>query len=188
MPAGTWKLYTRAKRIMVEFAHPNTHKSFHIGHLRNITTGESIVRLMESQGFEVIRANYQGDVGMHIAKALYALLQISTIKDQISKIRTNDIQNKVEFLGKAYAAGSKAFDEDPKAQATIKDFNFLVYASAQRFSEEHGFPHASTDYLQFVKGRKDEVDEVYALWKETRQWSRDYFEMIYKRVGSHYDR
>src|SRR3989344_4950837 len=28
-------------RILLEFAHPNTHKAFHIGHLRNIITGES---------------------------------------------------------------------------------------------------------------------------------------------------
>src|SRR3989344_2862415 len=56
-----------ARRIMVEFAHPNTHKAFHIGHLRNITTSESLARLTEFTGAEVIRVNYQGDVGLHIA-------------------------------------------------------------------------------------------------------------------------
>src|SRR6185369_11593553 len=65
------------KKIMVEFAHPNTHKAFHIGHLRNITTGETVVRLLQAGGAEVVRVNYQGDVGMHIAKALFGLLQIS---------------------------------------------------------------------------------------------------------------
>src|SRR5258708_5499537 len=64
------------KKIMIEFAHPNTHKAFHIGHLRNITTGESIVRLLEVAGVAVIRANYQGDVGMHIAKAMYGLTML----------------------------------------------------------------------------------------------------------------
>ena len=49
------------KRLMVEFAHPNTHKIFHIGHLRNISIGESLVRLLEAVGNEVIRTNYQGD-------------------------------------------------------------------------------------------------------------------------------
>ena len=70
------------KKIMVEFSHPNTHKLFHIGHLRNITTGESIVRILESNGYKVIRANYQGDVGLHIAKCLWAIMQNS--KFQIS--------------------------------------------------------------------------------------------------------
>lgn len=30
-------------KYMVEFAHPNTHKAFHIGHLRNITTGGNVI-------------------------------------------------------------------------------------------------------------------------------------------------
>ncbi|HUD19773.1 MAG TPA: arginine--tRNA ligase [Patescibacteria group bacterium] len=176
--------------IMVEFAHPNTHKAFHIGHLRNITTGESIVRLLESQGNRVIRANYQGDVGMHIAKALYALLNVSPFKTEVTSVR--GIKNRVEFLGKAYAAGSKAF-EDPsadgeKVKKRIKDFNYFVYASAERFAVERGLKKPSTDYLSFVQGDKSIVDTVYTLWKETRQWSLDYFDTIYKRVYSHYDR
>jgi len=61
------------KKLMVEFAHPNTHKLFHIGHLRNISTGESVVRILEAVGNKVIRSNYEGDVGMHIAKCLYGL-------------------------------------------------------------------------------------------------------------------
>ena len=174
------------KKVMVEFAHPNTHKAFHIGHLRNISTGESIVRLLEAVGTEVVRANYEGDVGMHIAKAIYALLYIDSFKAEISK--SEGVHERVEFLGKAYAAGSKAFEEDEEAKKAIKDINFLVYASAQRFAAERGAEPSSTDYLKFVEGRKDEIDEVFKLWKETRQWSLDYFEIIYKRVYTHYDR
>ena len=148
-----------AKRVIVEFAHPNTHKAFHIGHLRNITTGESIIRLLESQGNEVIRANYQGDVGMHIAKCLYSILQNSKFEIRNSKLHTN--QEKVEFLGKAYAAGSKAFEEDAAAKEEIGEINKKIYA-------------------------KDPA--VYGLYRQTRQWSLDYFEAIYRRVGSRFDR
>lgn len=174
------------KKIMVEFAHPNTHKAFHIGHLRNITTGESVVRLLESQGHTVIRANYQGDVGMHIAKALYALLNVSPFKDEVHTVM--GVKNRVEFLGKAYAAGSKAFEEDEKAKERIKDFNYFVYASAERFAAERGLPKPTTDYLAFVEGDRTIVDTVFALWKETRQWSLDYFDSVYTRVSTHYDR
>jgi arginyl-tRNA synthetase len=66
------------KKVMVEFAHPNTHKLFHIGHLRNIATGESVVRLLEAAGNKVIRSNYQGDVGLHIAKTLYSIRKDKT--------------------------------------------------------------------------------------------------------------
>lgn len=174
------------KTIMVEFAHPNTHKAFHIGHLRNITTGETIVRLLESQGNRVIRANYQGDVGMHIAKALYALLEVSPFKEDVDKIM--GINNRVEFLGKAYAAGSKAFEEDEKAKGIIKDLNALIYASAQKYAHEVGRNPGTTDYLKLVVNHVHPLSKVYALWKETRQWSLDYFETVYKRVNTTYDR
>ena len=188
-------------RIMVEFAHPNTHKAFHIGHLRNITTGESIIRLLESQGHDVIRVNYQGDVGMHIAKAMYALLKLSPYKEEVrllSSPRTRGssgesnsdfIKARVEFLGKAYAAGSKAFEEDAAAKEEIGYYNALIYAAAQRLAREKGIDPGTTDYLALVKPEyTDRLETVYALWKETRQWSLDYFETIYQRVGTRYDR
>ncbi len=177
------------QRILVEFAHPNTHKAFHIGHLRNITTGESVIRLLESQGHEVIRVNYQGDVGMHIAKAIYSLLKLSAISNQLSAIRKQDIKEKVEFLGRAYAAGSKAFEEDPAAKEEIGYYNALIYAAAQRLARERGIDPGTTDYLALVKPEYvNRLETVYTLWKETRQWSLDYVETIYKRVGTRYDR
>jgi arginyl-tRNA synthetase len=174
------------KTIMVEFAHPNTHKAFHIGHLRNISTGESIVRLLESQGYCVIRANYQGDVGMHIAKALYALLTISPYKEEVHSVK--GVKARVEFLGKAYAAGSRAFEENAAAKEIITDLNALVYASAKRFTSEQGKNPGTTDYTKLIKNHRYPADTIYELWKETRGWSLDYFETIYKRVSTMYDR
>ena len=176
----------KGKKIMVEFAHPNTHKAFHIGHLRNISIGESLVRIFEYTGISVIRANYQGDVGMHIAKAMYGLLNLSPFKEELSSII--GVQARVDFLGKAYAAGSQAYESDLLAKEKIHDYNYLIYASAQRFQEEKGEQAGTTDYLQFVKGRKAELDIVYKVWKETRQWSLDYYETMYKVLGTHFDR
>lgn len=146
------------KKIMVEFAHPNTHKAFHIGHLRNITTGESIIRLLEAGGAEVIRVNYQGDVGMHIAKCLYGILHNDEFT--IEKV-SSDITERVEFLGKAYAAGSKAFEEDEEAKKEVGKINKQIYA-------------------------KD--SSIWELYQTTRQWSLDYFEHIYQRVGTNFER
>ncbi|MBN1331949.1 arginine--tRNA ligase [Candidatus Dojkabacteria bacterium] len=109
------------KRIMVEFAHPNPFKSFHIGHLRNIILGESIVRMLESQNADVIRVNYQGDVGMHIAKNLWAFMDI----DPKDYPKTAD--EKTKLLGELYAKGATAFEEDEKARAEIKEINRKIY-------------------------------------------------------------
>ncbi len=178
----------KGKTIMVEYAHPNTHKAFHIGHLRNITIGECLIRLFELQGNTVIRANYQGDVGMHIAKALYALLYIAPYNNEVDE--QLGLIDRVNFLGKAYAAGSGAYESDEQAKEKIDDLNYLIYASAERFAEEQGLPKASSDYLKIggISEDKTELARVYALWKETRQWSLDYFDHMYGRVGTHYDR
>ncbi|MFC1711680.1 arginine--tRNA ligase [Patescibacteria group bacterium] len=177
----------KGKKIMVEFAHPNTHKSFHIGHMRNIATGESLVRVLEKNGAKVIRSNYQGDVGMHIAKAIYGLLNTSDLDKQISNLKTLD--EKTEFLAKAYVKGNKDYEEDEKAKKTIKDINYLVYAAAQKYQEkEKGIKPGSTNYLKFVEGKNVQLTQVYDLWVKTRKWSLDYFDTIYKRVYTHYDR
>lgn len=69
-------LQTRAgKRILIEYTDPNPFKEFHIGHLMSNTIGEAIARVLERSGAQVVRANYQGDVGPHVAKAIWGKLQ-----------------------------------------------------------------------------------------------------------------
>ncbi|MCA9372400.1 arginine--tRNA ligase [Candidatus Woesebacteria bacterium] len=143
------------KKIMVEFAHPNTHKAFHIGHLRNITTGEAIARILQASGVKVVRANYQGDVGMHIAKALWGL-------QHTSKPKPKSIKERPSFLGKAYAKGAQAYEKDEKAKNEIQEINKQIYTK--------------------------ENEKINKLYTTTRQWSLDYFNNIYKRVDTKFDR
>src|SRR5258708_2862523 len=62
-----------SKRYFIEYAQPNTHKAFHIGHLRNITLGESLSRIIEFMGNQVFRATYGSDIGLPVAKALWGV-------------------------------------------------------------------------------------------------------------------
>lgn len=146
----------KSQKIMLEFAHPNTHKLFHIGHLRNITIGESLSRLLEFQGSNVYRVNYQGDVGLHVAKALYGL----TEKD-VENIKYQSINERIKFLSIAYIEGNKAYEENEKAKIKINEINKKVY---------------------------EEDKKIMDLWHTTRDWSLEYFEKIYKRVGTKFDR
>lgn len=61
----------KGKKIMVEFSQPNTHKAFHVGHIRGTSIGESLARILEFCGNKVIRANYLGDTGMHVSKWIW---------------------------------------------------------------------------------------------------------------------
>jgi arginyl-tRNA synthetase len=58
-------------RVMVEYSQPNTHKAFHVGHLRNAAVGNTLCRILELGGYEVLKANYIGDIGMHVIKCLW---------------------------------------------------------------------------------------------------------------------
>src|ERR1044072_5766387 len=63
----------KGKRVMVEYTDPNPFKQFHIGHLMTNVIGESLARLHEAAGAEVLRVNYQGDVGLHVAKSVWGM-------------------------------------------------------------------------------------------------------------------
>jgi arginyl-tRNA synthetase len=70
--AGFGRGEPKGERVMVEYAQPNTHHSFHIGHSRNAILGEVLARLVEFAGFETIRASYPGDIGLGVITVLWA--------------------------------------------------------------------------------------------------------------------
>jgi arginyl-tRNA synthetase len=108
------------KGIMVEFAHPNTHKQFHIGHLRNICLGEAVCRLIKANRNQIYRVNYQGDVGLHVAKCLWGLLKLK-------KSNPRSLDKKIELLGKAYVVGNRAYETEEKAKGEMEILNQKIY-------------------------------------------------------------
>ncbi len=107
--------------IMVEYTDPNPFKPFHIGHLMSNAIGESISRLVEYSGAETIRANYQGDVGLHVAKAIYGLLQKGMPDENKS------INEKAEYIGECYSFASNLYEEDEEVKKEINKINKQVY-------------------------------------------------------------
>ncbi len=114
------------QKIMIEYTDPNPFKPFHIGHLMTNAIGESIARILEHSGAEVSRANYQGDVGLHVAKAIYMLLE--NPKEYL--VRNESVSRQAIFIGKAYAAGSEAYENDPGAKAKIDEINKKIYSKS----------------------------------------------------------
>lgn len=105
----------KGKKVLVEYTDPNPFKEFHIGHLVPNALGESLSRLFEFSGAEVKRANYQGDVGIHVAKSLFVQLE-KGIEDPT-----------LDDLAKAYPEGSRRYDEDPEAKQAIDELNKKIY-------------------------------------------------------------
>lgn len=147
------------KKIMFEYAHPNTHKAFHIGHLRNITTGETLSRLHEAVGANVIRANYQGDVGLHIAKALYGI-ELLGFDDP------KDVKKRAEYLGKVYAKGATTYEESDKAKERVGVINLKIYDKSD--------PEINKLYEETRKWSLDYFAEIYK--RVYTKFDRFYFE------------
>ncbi|MCR4274749.1 MAG: arginine--tRNA ligase [Candidatus Campbellbacteria bacterium] len=103
------------KTIMVEYTQPNPFKPFHIGHLMSNTIGETLTHILENAGAKVIRANYQGDVGLHVAKALWGIMKQNVDPTDVSAV------------GRAYAYGHEQYETNESAQKEIVEINKKVY-------------------------------------------------------------
>jgi arginyl-tRNA synthetase len=104
------------KRVVVEYSCPNPFKEMHIGHLMSTVIGEALARTIENSGATVIRDSYGGDVGPHVAKALWSLQ-----KDEVT-----DVANANE-VDAAYVKGARAYEESENAKAEIDTLNQEIY-------------------------------------------------------------
>lgn len=109
------------KKVMIEYTQPNPFKPFHIGHLMSNAIGESLSRIIESQGAHVIRANYQGDVGPHVAKALYGLIKKGKPEATLS------LGEQAHFIGECYVWGNNEYETNEDAKKEIERINKAVY-------------------------------------------------------------
>jgi len=109
------------KKVMVEYTDPNPFKPFHIGHLMANAIGESISRIVEFSGAKTIRANYQGDVGPHVAKAIYGLIEFGLPNEDIF------VSEKAQYIGECYVRGSNLYDTDENVKKEIDEINKKIY-------------------------------------------------------------
>lgn len=101
-------------RVMVEFSQANTHKAFHIGHVRGTSLGESIARILEFAGNKVIRANYQGDTGMHVAKWIWCYQKYHS---------KQDLRKQESWIAGIYVDAVKRLAENEKLQEEVNEIN-----------------------------------------------------------------
>lgn len=103
------------KTVICEFSDPNPFKVLHVGHLYTSVVGDSISRLFEYAGAKVVRANFGGDVGLHVAKTMYILKQ------------KNPAELTIEDIARCYVEGTAAYEDDENAKAEITELNKEIY-------------------------------------------------------------
>jgi arginyl-tRNA synthetase len=67
------KIYAN-KNIVIEYSDPNPFKVLHVGHAYTTIVGDAIANLLETAGANMHRVNYGGDVGLHVARTLYQII------------------------------------------------------------------------------------------------------------------
>jgi len=150
----------KGERVMVEYAQPNTHHSFHIGHARNALLGEVLARLVEFAGFETIRASYPGDMGLGVITCVWAYNKFYKGQEPES------VHERGRWLAKIYT-----------------EANRLVTPQENETPEERAQREADDAERREWNRRWDAGDpEVRALWRMTRQWSLDELDDILRRL------
>lgn len=103
---------SRGEKVMVEYSNPNTHKAFHVGHLRSAILGDSLCRILEFAGYEVVRANYIGDMGLHVIKWLWNYIQ--------HHMGEKPPEDTTSWMGDLYTEAIQRLERDPELEAEVR--------------------------------------------------------------------
>ena len=161
------------KKVMVEYSSPNTNKPLHLGHVRNNLLGYSVARILQANGYHVIKANLVNDRGIHICKSMLAWQKFGDGETPESTGLKGD-----HLVGKYYVVFDKEYkkqiDELKAAGQTEEEAkkNAPLILEAQHMLEQWEAGNA----------------EVIALWKTMNTWVYAGFEQTYKRLGVEFDR
>ncbi len=148
-------------RLLLEYSCPNPFKEMHTGHMYQTFLGDALGRLHEKAGAEVYRANFGGDVGLHVGKAMWGVLR-ELGGENPEKLENITSENRSAWVTKGYVAGSKAYEEDDAAKLAIVELNKKVYRLHESDDHESAFAR---------------------IYWTCREWSYEYFKATYEAMG-----
>tara|TARA_B110000902_G_scaffold162024_1_gene185319 strand:- start:2766 stop:4550 length:1785 start_codon:yes stop_codon:yes gene_type:complete len=157
---------------MVEYSSPNTNKPLHLGHLRNIFLGDSVVSLLKAVGHQVVKTQIINDRGIHICKSMVAWQKYGNGETPISSNLKGD-----HLVGKYYVIFDKIYKQE------IKE---LIDGG---FSEKEAKVKAPIllEAQKMLLLWENEDSKVRALWKKMNQWVYSGFEKTYKDLNVEFD-
>ncbi|MBK9256846.1 MAG: arginine--tRNA ligase [Saprospiraceae bacterium] len=182
------------KRVMVEFSSPNTNKPLHLGHIRNILLGWSCSRILEANGYEVIKTQVINDRGIAICKSMLAWQKFGENKTPDSTGIKSD-----HFVGDYYVLFEKKFQEEySEWQNSMNAVSIFNDQKKTDQSEQDFFKAFKNTYFnQYSKlgaeARKmlleweAKEENIISLWRKMNGWVYDGFEKTYQMLGVCFD-
>ena len=163
----------QAKKVMVEYASPNTNKPLHLGHLRNIFLGWSIAEIFKNNGCEVVKTCIVNDRGIHICKSMIAWQMFANAATPASTNTKGD-----HFVGDYYVK----FNDEYKKQVEE-----LISAGKTKEDAEKNAP-IMLQTQQMLLDWESGKPEIIKLWKEMNGWVYDGFDITYNNIGADFDK
>ncbi|HRD52789.1 MAG TPA: arginine--tRNA ligase [Flavobacteriales bacterium] len=161
------------KKVMVEYASPNTNKPLHLGHLRNIFLGYSVSRILQAAGHEVVKVQVINDRGIHICKSMIAWQKFGNGETPASAGVKGD-----KLVGKYYVEFDKAYKAEIEA---------LVMSGKTKEEAEKNAPILLEAQEMLRKWEANDT-EVRALWERMNGWCYAGFDETYARAGVDFDK
>jgi len=152
--------------VVAEYSDPSAFKVLHAGHLYTSIIGDGIANLVTMAGGVVHRVNFGGDVGMHVGRTMWAILR--TLGGELpEKLTAVPADGRADWMSARYVEGNRAYEDDASAKEEIISINKRVYTVIDQ--DDHDSPFAQ-------------------IFWTCRQWSYDYFDAFYARIGSHFEK
>lgn len=161
------------EKVMVEYSSPNTNKPLHLGHLRNNFLGYSVSKILEANGYDVMKVNLVNDRGIHICKSMLAYQKFGKSETPESADIKGD-----HLIGKYYVI----FDQEYKKE--------IAHLVGQGQTEDEAKKNAPLiiEAQQMLKMWEEGDDEVVSLWKQMNEWVYEGFDQTYKQMGVDFDK
>lgn len=177
----------RGQQVMLEFANVNTHKEFHVGHLRNILLGLSVHRILDFAGWKTIPVSYINDYGSHVAKCLWLFVREhakdvpqkksktgSSKKDQAPALSPEEWTEHV--MQNLSAVWVRKMIESMPVKTRTGSYLGDLYVEASKLLEENDDWKKD---ISFILQKLEAHDPAWTLlWQETKRWSMQEFYRI----------
>lgn len=148
------------KTIVCEYSDPNPFKVLHAGHLYTSLVGDAVANLLEAAGAKVHRVNFGGDVGLHVAKTMWAIVK-ELGGEHPEKLNDIVASERLNWVSARYVEGNEAYEVDSEAKEAIVTLNKKIY-------EIHNQQDKSSAFAQ--------------IYWTCRQWSYDGFDALYEKL------
>ncbi len=168
----------KGQSVMVEFSSPNTNKPLHLGHLRNNFLGESVSRILDANGFDVVRTCIVNDRGIHICKSMLAYQKFGQQPDGSWETPESSGLKGDHLIGKYYVLFDKAYKVEIEQ---------LVGEGIEKEKAEKQAPLILEAQAMLRRWEQGDAETV-TLWKRMNTWVYAGFEKTYQKIGTRFDK